>query len=239
MGTGTCQIEKDRMASSILIEVDTVKVVFDFGRGASQRIYELSLTQDDIQHIVISHFHPDHISDLIPFLHAGLYSLSDRRSKDLNIYGPKGIEEVIGRIFDIVGRDDIKSAGFKINIHEITDRRFIIGDHEFRFDRLSHDNNHGLKYMRDGEIYAFTGDIAFDEKEIGFLRGADFAVVNVGYLRDEDIIELSVLTQVKTIVCSHLYRDLDEDRLNSMAKKKSYIGRIIIGKDLMRWTDIR
>lgn len=227
------------MASSVLIEVDALKVVFDFGRGVSQRIYELSMRQDDIDNVVISHFHPDHISDLIPFLHAGLYSLSDRRSKDLNIYGPKGIEEVIGRIFDIVGRDDIKSAGFRINIHEITGMRFFIGDHEFQFDRLSHENDHGLKFVHDGKVYAFTGDIAFDEKEINFLKDSDFAVLNVGGLKDENIIDIAFLTQVKTIVCSHLYRDMDEERLNSLLIEKGYKGRIVIGRDLMKWTDTR
>lgn len=239
MGTGTCQIEKDRMASSVLIEVDAIKVVFDFGRGVSQRIYDLFLRQDNIQHIVISHFHPDHISDLIPFLHAGLYSISDRRSKDLNIYGPKGIKEVIRRLFDIVGRDEIKSAGFKINIHEITDRRFFINDHEFQFDRLSHENNHGLKCMHKGRTYAFTGDIAYNEREIDFLKGVDFAVLNAGHLKDEDIINMAVMTQVGIMVCSHLYRDIDEERLNSLAIERGYKGKIVIGKDLMRWTGSR
>lgn len=227
------------MASSILIEVDALRVVFDFGRGVSQRIYELSMRQDDIDNIVISHFHPDHISDLIPFLHAGLYSPDDLRSKDLNIYGPSGIREKIGLVLDIVGPQSIANARFKVNIYEIADERFSINNLEFEFIRLSHENNRGLRFVHDGKVYAFTGDIAFDEKEINFLKDSDFAVLNVGGLKDENIIDIAFLTQVKTIVCSHLYRDLDEDRLNSMAKKKGYIGRIVIGKDLMRWTDIR
>lgn len=227
------------MASSVLIEVDALKVVFDFGRGVSQRIYELSMRQDDIDNVVISHFHPDHISDLIPFLHAGLYSLSDRRSKDLNIYGPGGIEEVIRMIYDIVGRDEIKSAGFKINIHEITDRRFSINAHEFRFERLSHGDNHGLKCMNEGRTYAFTGDIAYNESEIDFLKGVDFAVLNAGHLKDEDIIDMAVMTQVEIMVCSHLYKDMDEEKLNSLAIERGYKGRIVIGRDLMKWTDTR
>lgn len=239
MGTGTCQIEKDRMASSVLIEVDAVKVVFDFGRGVSQRIYDLSMRQDDMDNIVISHFHPDHISDLIPFLHAGLYSIKDRRSKDLNIYGPEGIKEVIGRIFDIVGKDEIKGAGFRINIHEITEERFLINNHEFRFIELSHENNHGLKCTHDGKIYAFTGDIAFNEREINFLKGVDFAVLNVGHLSDEDIINIALMTQVGIMVCSHLYRDTDEEKLNSLAADRGYRGRILIGKDLMKWIGSR
>ncbi|MEW6740289.1 MAG: ribonuclease Z [Nitrospirota bacterium] len=227
------------MASSVLIEVDAVKVVFDFGRGVSQRIYELSLRQDDIQHIVISHFHPDHISDLIPFLHAGLYSPDDLRIKDLNIYGPSGIREKIGLVLDIVGPKSIANARFKVNIHEITDKRFPINNLEFEFIRLSHENNSGLRFVHDGKVYAFTGDIAFDEKEINFLKDSDFAVLNVGGLKDENIIDIAFLTQVKTIVCSHLYRDMDEEKLNSLSIEKGYKGRIVIGRDLMKWTDTR
>ena len=70
LGTGTCQIQRHRMASSILVEFDTFRLLYDCGRGITQRLLELNLQNNDIQQIVLSHFHPDHISDLIVFLHA-------------------------------------------------------------------------------------------------------------------------------------------------------------------------
>lgn len=90
LGTGTCQIQKERMASSVLLDLGKSKVVYDFGRGVCQRITEAGYKISDIDHIILSHFHPDHFSDLIPFLHASSFSKVEPRRHDLNIYGPAG-----------------------------------------------------------------------------------------------------------------------------------------------------
>jgi ribonuclease BN (tRNA processing enzyme) len=42
-----------------------------------------------IWRLALTHFHPDHISDLIPLLQAGAWSRRDLRTSDLHIYGPQ------------------------------------------------------------------------------------------------------------------------------------------------------
>ncbi|MEE8278853.1 MAG: MBL fold metallo-hydrolase, partial [Thermoanaerobaculia bacterium] len=79
LGTGTCQLEAERTASSVLIELGDLRLVYDFGRGVTRRLAQLDLRQDEIEHVVISHFHPDHVSDLIPYLHAASHSPIDPR----------------------------------------------------------------------------------------------------------------------------------------------------------------
>ena len=63
LGTGTCQLEPNRMASSVLVQLPEAQFVFDMGRGISLRLVEVGLRQDDIEHVVLSHFHADHIGD--------------------------------------------------------------------------------------------------------------------------------------------------------------------------------
>lgn len=65
-GTVTRQLQADRMPSAVLIECDTVRFVYDSGRGITQRPTLWNIRQDDLSHIVISHFHPDYFSDIIP-----------------------------------------------------------------------------------------------------------------------------------------------------------------------------
>jgi len=62
------------------------------------------------------------------------------------------------------------------------------------------------------------------------------AIVNCGHINDKDIVELAVLTEAKEIVYSHLYRELDGDRLNALAKKEGYNGRLIAGEDLVSFS---
>ena len=83
LGTGTCQIQRERMASSVLIDLGETKILYDIGRGICQRIIEAGYKLSETDHIILSHFHPDHFSDLIPFLHASSYSKIEPRTHDL------------------------------------------------------------------------------------------------------------------------------------------------------------
>src|SRR5215472_9523073 len=95
LGTGTCQIEHERRASSVLLELDQTYVLFDCGHGVVQRLLEAGVRHNQLQHIVLSHFHPDHVSDLVPFLQAGAWSRDDPRTTDVHIYGPVGVKKLV------------------------------------------------------------------------------------------------------------------------------------------------
>ncbi|MFC1807055.1 MBL fold metallo-hydrolase [Candidatus Omnitrophota bacterium] len=233
LGSGTCQIQKDRMASSVLVEFDDLlKIVFDFGRGASARLSELGLKSDDIKHILLSHLHPDHISDLIPFLHAGTWSRTDPRTAPLNIYGAAGVKSQISKIMDLFPQGDLTNGSFQVHVHEVNDN-FKIDNHSFAFIDLPPANNHGLKFAHNNKIIALTGDSNFHKQEVDFLKNSDLAIIDSGHISDDEIIDLAVLSNPAKIVCSHQYRELDQKELNAQAYKRGYKGRIIIANDTM------
>ncbi len=86
LGTGTCEFLEERRASSVLIQLDEVLVLFDCGHGVVQRLLEVGVQHNELNHIAVSHFHPDHVSDLVPFLHASAWSRRNPRTTDLHIY---------------------------------------------------------------------------------------------------------------------------------------------------------
>jgi len=233
LGTGTCQIQHDRMASSVLLEIDDMRVVYDFGRGITQQILNMGLKSDDIEHIVLSHFHTDHISDIIPFLHAASWSQIDPRKRKLNIYGGLGVKVQIMRLISLFGPDElVRDERFEVVIHEIRNEEFVIGKTKFHFPVLPPANNHGLKFEFAGRTYAFTGDSHFHEQEIDFLKDVDLAVIDSGHITDDNIVELAVLSQAKTIICSHLYRDINEKTINLRAVQRGYRGELVVAQDL-------
>lgn len=233
LGTGTCQIQKERMASSVLIEIGDLRVVHDFGRGISQRLFERNLKQDDVRNIVLSHFHPDHLSDLIPFIQAACWSRIDPRSLDLHIYGPKGTKVQIMRLLSLFEVDNIQSEKWDTHIHEIRSEKFTINRQEFSLISLPPAGNHGLKFECSGKVYAITGDSNFHQEEIEFLKGVDLAVIDSGHLTDDEILQLAVASQAKVIVCSHLYRELDDTVLNLAGKSRGYRGKFIVPHDMI------
>lgn len=233
LGTGTCQLQKERMASSILVELGGTRVVFDFGRGICQRLLEVGLGQNDVAQVVLSHFHPDHVSDLIPYLHAARWSRIDPRTVDLHLYGPVGLVEVVAAVKNFVGPQDLAEGPFEIHCHEIREERLIIEDQEFVSVHLPPAGNRGLKFRFREKTYALTGDSHFHEEEVAFLQGVDLAVIDAGHLTDAEIVELAARTQVPILVCSHLYRELSPSRLNLEAQKRGYQGKLMVAQDLM------
>jgi ribonuclease BN (tRNA processing enzyme) len=233
LGTGTCEIQYDRRASSVLIQLDEMPVLFDCGHGVAQRLLEFGVQHNELKHIVVSHFHPDHVSDLVPVLHAGAWSRRNPRTTDLHISGPPGIQRLIDGFMNIFGESALRQPVYNILVHEVTGGRFSIGPYDFDFFSLPPANNHGLRFAWRDRLYAITGDSNFHEEEVAFLSHVDLAIIDSGHLEDDEIVQLAAESQAKTIVCSHLYREIDAPKLQSLAEKAGYEGIILVGRDLM------
>ena len=224
LGTGTCQIEHERRASSVLLELDGTPILFDCGHGVVQRLLDVGVHPNTLQHVVLSHFHPDHVSDLIPLLQAGAWSRKNQRRTDLHIYGPKGTHKLIDGYISMFGRSSFEQPTYALIIHEITEEHFTIDNHTFEFVSLPPAGNHGLRFPYNDKTYALTGDSYFHPQEIHFLQGVDLAIIDSGHIE---------ASQAKTIVCSHLYRELDAKQLQEQAIADRYEGTIVVGRDLM------
>ncbi len=233
LGTGTCQIEPERRASSVLIQLETTPILFDCGHGIAQRLLEVGIHHHQIQHIVLSHFHPDHISDLIPLMQAGAWSQRDPRQSDLHIYGPVGVRKLIDGLISIFGASSFQQPSYQIIVHEITADHFSIAGRSFDFLSLPPSGNHGLRFNWQGKIYAITGDSHFHKEEINLLKHVDVGIIDAGHINDQEIVELAIATQARRIICSHLYRDLNETQLQAQAQAGGYTGTLQIGHDLL------
>ena len=231
LGVGTCDLNPDHpITSSVLLQfpgTPVTNIVFDFGRGVAMKLAQMGIYQDDISHIIISHFHPDHVSDLIPYLHAASWSQRNPRTSDLHIYGPTGIKKLMERMFSLCGTGDLNRDTFDIHIHEIQRQNFEINEQTFTFADLPPANNHGIKFEYNSKIVAITGDSHFHEKEIAFLQDVDLAIVDAGHISEKELIALATQTQAKKLVCSHLYRDIPIKQIQK--RSPDFNGEFILG----------
>jgi len=198
-----------------------------------QRLLEIDVQHRQIEHIVLSHFHPDHVSDLIPFLQAGAWSQRNPRTSDIHIYGPNGVKRIIAGLMDVFGPASFQQPSYEVVVHEIMDDHFTIDAYLFDFGNLPPAGNHGLRFTWNGLTYALTGDSYFHPEEIDFLQEVDLAVIDAGHIKDSEIVDLAVSSRAKHIICSHLYRPIDAPRLQALAQQRGYEGIISVGRDLM------
>ncbi len=240
LGCGTCQLEVNRAASSVLVELKKGSFLFDIGRMITLRLAQLKITQNKIRNIVISHFHPDHVSDLIPFLHAASWSKIDPRTVPLRIFVPKGGRDFIESLLIPYGKENIISSQYSVTIEEVGELvgkpKFLIDELEVSFLHLPPAGNHGIVFETSQKKIAITGDAFFGEKLRSFIRLAETVIIDSGHLSDEEIIQLAVEKGDGTIVCSHLYRDLDINSLENLAKKEGFTGKLIVASDFMQIT---
>lgn len=233
LGTGTCQIEFERRASSVLLELDGTRILFDCGHGVVQRLLEAGVHHNTLHHIILSHFHPDHVSDLIPFLQAGAWSRRDPRTTDLHIYGPAGVHKVIDGLISIFGVNSFKQPAYEVLVQEIDQAGFTINSLHFESISLPPAGNRGIRFTCNNRLYAITGDSHFHTEELAFLREVDFAIIDAGHISDDEIVTLAASSQPRVLVCSHLYRELDAAHLQREAVRRGYTGTILVGRDLM------
>lgn len=119
MGTASAIPTKTRNHTSIILKIYDRTVLFDCGEGTQKQIMESQVSPMKIDDIYITHLHGDHILGLPGIIQ----SLAFRgRTRPLNIYGPRGIKELI---------ENIKSLGYytiayELIVHEIEDDDVVI-----------------------------------------------------------------------------------------------------------------
>ncbi len=100
-GTGGMMPLKNRWLTCCYIEYNGKSILIDCGEGTQIALTEAECKMSKLETLLITHFHADHISGL-PGL---LLSLGNYSKKTpLEIYGPKGIKEIVKNLCCICGK---------------------------------------------------------------------------------------------------------------------------------------
>ncbi len=87
LGSGTCVPSLSRNAPGYLLVTDDFQVLVDCGEGTMKQLLHAGFSFQDIDAVFLSHYHPDHVSGLLPLLHALKSSTGFVRRKNLQVAG--------------------------------------------------------------------------------------------------------------------------------------------------------
>ncbi len=112
LGTGSPSPRPNRFGAATLVEAGSKTLLFDAGRGASLRIWQLGIPLRQIDAVFVTHFHHDHISGLADLWLTGwLPPPFGQRQQALRVLGPTGIKDITEGLQDAYARDiDIRVA---------------------------------------------------------------------------------------------------------------------------------
>jgi len=154
LGTGSPRPAMERFGPSILVQAGKQQLLFDCGRGASQRIEQLSLPFARIDALFLTHLHSDHVVG-IPDL--WLTGWVRGRSVPFRVWGPAGTKEMMSHLEEAYAYD--------IHIRRDVDERLPAQGVMV----LAKDIEEGVVYENDGvKVTAFTVDHGLVKPALGY-----------------------------------------------------------------------
>lgn len=130
LGTGRPDPTIDRFGPATLVQAGGQNLLFDAGRGASQRLWQLNIPLGKVDAVFLTHLHSDHTVGFPDvWLTGWLPTPFGGRKTPLEVWGPEGTEEMMVGLskayqWDIRVRGDgegLPPAGAEINAHDITE----------------------------------------------------------------------------------------------------------------------
>ena len=200
IGSGNPVPEPDRFGPATLVEAGDQKLLFDAGRGATIRLWQLKIPFNKISPLFLTHFHSDHtvgIPDL--WLTGWLGGPFGRRTTPFHVIGPTGTKELmtnLERAYDADIRIRIADEHYPPEGAKVIADEFAAEGVVYEKDGVSvtaFEVNHGDEikpaygYRVDykGHSIVISGDTRFNENVIKYGAGSDVLVHEVAAVRPE------------------------------------------------------
>lgn len=210
LGTGAPVPSIERFGPSILVEAGGQKLLFDCGRGASQRIWQLKIPLGQINALFLTHLHSDHVVGIPDLWLTGwIPAVYGRRMYPLEVYGPEGTKDMMDNLvkaftWDINTRNKEKNkadSGALVIAKDIKEKilwekngvkvtPFTVRHAEFIDSAL------GYRIDYAGYSVILSGDTRYSENLIRYAKGADVVIHEVAAANEKSMQTSPLINQI-------------------------------------------
>lgn len=227
---------KDGASAMYMVEKDDFTLVLDIGSGGLMTFQKYK-TVTDINAVLLSHYHADHIADVGVLQHALLVeSYITGKKQVVPIYGHTENREAFQRLnhkftkaTPYIEREPLKLGPFFI--------RFLKTKHSVPC--------YGMRITDGKSTLVYTGDSAFQQDWIPFCKDADLLLADcnfyagqdgakAGHMTSEEVAQIALSAKVKEVILTHLPHYGKHAQLIKEAKT-IYSGNIQLAHEGLIW----
>jgi len=203
------------------VETGDLRLLLDCGSGAVFRMSNLGIDWMAITHVLVSHFHADHVSDIPTLVYAWRYGALPPRTASVELMGPAGFTGLFDRL-DAVYDNGLRVLGFPVNVSEIDPGNAItLGPGvTVSAQKVPHtDESVAYSIQAGRRRIVYTGDTAFDPALAEWARSCDLLLTECSlpadmavpaHMTPEQCGELAAIAKPAALALTHFYPPLEK-----------------------------
>lgn len=243
IGSGTCVPSPTRGSPSLLIQGEKNFFLIDCGSGTLGRLARLNIGPQHIGTLFLTHFHPDHVSDLTAFLFANNFGQPPRKA-DLSIIGAPGLAQFIGNLQQVFNQW-LAPKNYRLQVIELTKNSVNIQGVDVRHAPVKHTPS-SLAYRftgPKGQSIVISGDTDYCPELITLAREADLLVLEcshpdalkvTGHLSPSFAGKIAKKAGCQHLLLTHFYPPCDNADIVRECRKV-FSGKIYLAKDFAEY----
>lgn len=243
IGSGTGVPSLRRGSPGTVIKVGSSTLLLDSGSGTLQRMLQAHIDFQEVDYLLYSHFHPDHTADLVPFLFASNYGSEEKRTRELKVIGPEGLQQFYQGLEAVYARW-IEPQNYILTFLEMGEEKIVFPDFSLQGFYLVHsENSVGFRVTsQDGKTVAYSGDTDFCPNLITLGRDVDLLILECsfpdsrkveGHLTPTLAGRVAREAGCKRLLLTHLYPPCDDEDIVTVVKDQ-FPGEVTLAEDLMK-----
>jgi ribonuclease BN (tRNA processing enzyme) len=242
LGSGTGVPTLRRGSPGVILISENSKILVDSGSGTLRRMLEVGMSYRDIDLLLYTHIHPDHISELVPILFACKYADLPRQ-KDLIIVGGPGFQTHFDQLKKAY-RSWIEPQSYHLSIKETSEKPLLFQGMKILSKPMAHiSESVGYRIeFKDGRLVTLSGDTDYCKNIIELAFEVDLLVLECSF-PDEKRVEghltpslagrIGSESHCKRLLLTHFYPVCDQfDILKECSQV--FKGEIILAEDIMK-----
>jgi ribonuclease Z len=179
-----------RFGPSTLVEIGGQRFLIDAGRGSLQRLAQIGVAWRDIDGILLTHLHSDHVVGF-PDLWLTGWLVAPGRARPLRVWGPPGTAAMLSNLeeafeFDIRFRlSDDRAAAEGVRIASTDIEEGVVFERDgvtitaFEVDHAPVAPAFGFRFDYAGRSVVFSGDTRASENLVRNAQGVDLLIHEV------------------------------------------------------------